>query len=66
MAREDGVIGMVKWWTADRGFGFIRPDDGTEDVIVHVSAVKASGVVELREGERKLTLDSRRNLRFER
>lgn len=43
---------MVKWFDRKKGFGFIRPDLGAVDVFVHVSALKASGLGEIEEGER--------------
>ena len=44
--------GTVKFFNADRGFGFIQPDDGSKDVFVHVSAVERAGLPPLREGQR--------------
>lgn len=44
--------GTVKWFNADKGYGFIAPDDGGKDVFVHVSAVKRSGIEELQENQK--------------
>ena len=44
--------GVVKWFDRKKGFGFILPDLGAFDVFVHVSALKASGLDALDEGER--------------
>jgi len=43
--------GTVKWFDAARGFGFIVPNDGSNDVFVHVSAVQQSGINTLEEGQ---------------
>jgi CspA family cold shock protein len=45
-------IGTVKWFNAQKGFGFIQPDDGSKDVFVHISAVERSGMGNLREGQK--------------
>jgi CspA family cold shock protein len=42
--------GIVKWWNATKGFGFITPDDGTKDVFVHVSTLTRCGIQQLAEG----------------
>lgn len=46
------TTGTVKFFNNEKGFGFIRPDDGSRDVFVHVSAVTSSGVGTLTEGQR--------------
>jgi len=45
-------IGTVKWFNAQKGYGFIEPDDGSKDVFVHVSAVESSGIGNLQEGQK--------------
>ncbi|MFZ0251563.1 MAG: cold-shock protein [Acidimicrobiales bacterium] len=44
--------GTVKWFSAEKGYGFIAPDDGTADVFAHFSAVEGSGYRELIEGQK--------------
>ncbi len=44
--------GTVKWFNATKGFGFIQPEDGGADVFVHISAVQASGLGELQDGQK--------------
>ncbi len=44
--------GTVKWFNAQKGFGFIEPDDGGKDAFVHISAVEQSGMDTLREGQK--------------
>jgi len=44
--------GVVKWFNATKGYGFITPDDGSPDVFVHFSAIEGTGYRELTEGER--------------
>ncbi|MBP2151308.1 CspA family cold shock protein [Xanthobacter flavus] len=42
----------MKWFNAQKGFGFIAPDAGGNDAFVHISAVERSGLGELREGQK--------------
>src|SRR5699024_8560256 len=45
------ATGTVKWFNAEKGFGFIQPDDGSADVFTHFSAIEATGYRELTEGQ---------------
>ena len=44
--------GTVKWFNAEKGFGFIKPDDGDREVFVHFSAISGSGYKTLEEDQR--------------
>jgi cold shock protein len=44
--------GTVKWFNAQKGFGFIAPEDGGKDVFVHISAVERAGMGSLHEGQK--------------
>ena len=44
--------GTIKWFNAQKGYGFIQPDGGGKDVFVHISAVERAGLSTLREGQR--------------
>jgi CspA family cold shock protein len=45
------ATGTVKWFNAQKGYGFIQPSDGSKDVFVHVTAVQAAGLSTLNEGQ---------------
>ncbi len=45
-------IGTVKWFNSTKGFGFIQPEDGSQDVFVHISAVERAGLSNLQEGQK--------------
>ncbi|HTU55485.1 MAG TPA: cold-shock protein [Acetobacteraceae bacterium] len=51
--------GTVKWFNAQKGYGFIQPDDGSKDVFVHISAVERAGLGSLNEGQ-KVSFDIER------
>jgi CspA family cold shock protein len=46
------LTGTVKWFNSTKGFGFIRPDDESKDVFVHISAVERANMKTLLEGQR--------------
>jgi len=46
------ATGTVKWFNAQKGFGFIAPEDGGSDAFVHISAVERSGLGSLNEGQK--------------
>ena len=46
------MVGTVKFFNGERGYGFIKPDDGGRDVFVHITAVEAAGLKTLNEGQR--------------
>jgi CspA family cold shock protein len=53
MRNEDFMTtGTVKWFDAQRGFGFITPDDGGKDAFVHITAVERSGLGNLIQGQK--------------
>lgn len=54
--------GTVKWFNGQKGFGFIQPDGGGQDVFVHISAVERAGMSGLAEGQKvsyELMIDRR-------
>ena len=44
--------GIVKFFNAQKGYGFIQPDDGAKDVFVHISALERAGIHSLSEGQK--------------
>ena len=56
------TIGTVKWFNAQKGFGFIQPETGGKDVFVHISAVERSGMSSLGEGQ-KVSFDVEKDQR---
>jgi cold shock protein len=46
------ATGVVKWFNGQKGFGFIQPDGGGNDVFVHISAVERAGLSTLNEGQK--------------
>ena len=46
------ATGTVKWFNPRKGFGFIEPEEGDNDVFVHISAVQKSGLDKLTEGQK--------------
>ena len=46
------TTGTVKWFNAQKGFGFIQPDNGGKDAFVHISAVERAGMSSLSEGQK--------------
>lgn len=56
--------GSVKWFNSTKGYGFIAPDEGGNDVFVHISAVERAGMRNLVEGQKveyEIEVDKRRN-----
>ena len=46
------IMGVVKWYNSQKGYGFIQPDNGGKDVFVHVSALERAGLRDLVEGQK--------------
>ena len=53
------AIGTVKWFNANKGYGFIQPNDGASDVFLHIADIQRAGLREPREGD-KLEYDLQR------
>jgi len=49
---KEMATGTVKWFNATKGFGFIQPDNGGQDIFVHISAVERAGLSSLNEGQK--------------
>ncbi len=45
-------VGTVKWYSAQKGYGFIQPEDNSQDVFVHASALEKAGLFSLSEGQK--------------
>jgi CspA family cold shock protein len=54
------ATGTVKWFNTTKGYGFIKPDDGSNDVFLHVSDVQAAGLHSVQEGD-KLEFERQQN-----
>lgn len=55
-------VGTVKWFNATKGYGFIEADDQSSDVFVHITAVQAAGMDDLKEGQKvSFELETGRN-----
>ena len=52
MIGRDMPTGSVKWFNPTKGYGFIAPDEGSQDAFVHISAVEKAGLDTLREGQK--------------
>ena len=59
MKERTMASGTVKWFNAQKGYGFIQPDDGAKDVFVHISAVERAGLGSLNENQ-KVTFELER------
>ncbi|MDC9701251.1 MAG: cold-shock protein [Alphaproteobacteria bacterium] len=46
------AYGTVKWFNPAKGYGFLAPDDGTEDIFIHISALEKAGMHQLNDGQK--------------
>jgi len=51
------ATGTVKWFNGSKGYGFITPDDGSEDLFAHFSAIQMGGFKTLKEGQKVLMVE---------
>ena len=59
------ATGTIKWFNPVKGFGFIEPDDGSQDAFVHISAVERAGLTSLNEGQKvSFELQARRDGKY--
>ncbi len=54
------LTGKVKWFNAQKGYGFISPDNGTKDIFIHISALQSAGISSLNEND-KVSYDEAKN-----
>jgi CspA family cold shock protein len=52
VSMSNKMTGLVKWFNAEKGFGFITPDNGSKDVFVHFSAIQSNDFKTLDEGQK--------------
>jgi CspA family cold shock protein len=51
LKKENTMKGTVKWFNTQKGFGFIKPETGREDIFVHISALQAAGLTSLADNQ---------------
>lgn len=49
---DDRMTGVVKFFNTEKGYGFIKPDNGGKDVFVHISALERAGITSINEGDK--------------
>jgi len=61
-SQEKIMVGTVKWFNSTKGYGFIESEEQSSDVFVHITAVQAAGMTELKEGQKvSFELETGRN-----